>query len=709
MRLATEANKLNTGGVEAQGSFKIKASGKAFRILIDGLYSDKILSIVRELASNAFDSHTMLGSKENFYVHCPTLLKPEFFVRDYGVGMSDSKVMDLYSTVFGSDKDESNDLVGAFGLGSKSPFAYTDQFCVSCYDGVNVRHYAAAIGEGGVPQIIHAGTEPCDEPLGVRVSFNVQNTDFAEFEKAINKVSLGFDPVFETNLTIKSKKGKPGIKGTGWQAFEASGSDLPSQYNVRQGCVIYPLEATGGLNLPYDGSRKYLFEAPIGTVEVTSSRESVAYSAPVIAYLKQRLIDFVDEYPKLIHKKVGKIDNVADFFDKVQAIRPGFLSDKFIHLETGLKEARVQITKPACIMDVQYGDRAQRWDYSFQRSLDCRASKAEPKTVFEIADIGPMLDIAREEKDGFSTREHRRISRLLRNYLEVNNSEEATFWLGLDWTDRFVELTQPHVERIKITCEDLMSAVPSRRGRPVEAIIRGVAVLRGDGTEARPISAIEPTEGEAAWVTADAFRKEPKALRVIARKFGVNEFYVASSAAYKTMEDSSVPKLQAFIDAKLKAEHGVSWNDWTEAHKIGKSGSRSYSYHSDYLLKFVTKVLDADPKLFERMKRAHGFVGDFTKAFAPYIKGKLLPIDDHQTQEAVKALANDVNVPMTPEIKTISKIYSLISDNEASPAIRFFSNINNASTPKQIAMAVDGIIAIFKAMPLNHKVKWKDY
>jgi hypothetical protein len=440
-------------------------------------------------------------------------------------------------------------------------------------------------------------------------------------------------------------------------------------------------------------------------VDVTSSREAISYSQPVIAYLKQRLAEFQDEYPKLIQKKVGKIDNVHDFFEKVGELRPDFLRDKFDHPETGLKEPRVNIAKPGCVMTVQYGERGERWDFSFARSVECRGAKAEMKTVYEIDDITPMLDIAREDKDGFNPREHRRISRLLRNYLEVNDSLDAVFWLGVNWTDRFVELTQPRVERIKITCEDLMSAVPSRRGKPVEQIIRGVAVLRGDGTEARPVSAIEP-EGEAAWVTADAFRKEPKALRVIAKKFGVTEFYVASSTAYKHMETSKVPALKDYIDAKLTKEQGVSFNDWAESYKL--EGNYGRSYQINYLVKFMTNAFEADPKLFEKLKRSHGFIGEFAKAYAPFIKAKLHPVEDHQMQEALKLLAPDT-VKQTPVVATIAKLRKQIDDNSASPAVNFFSALSHAKTPKQIEMAVDGVIAIFKAMPLNHKVKWKDY
>ena len=139
MLLAKEKDSLETNRSEEQGTFRIKATGKAFRVLIDGLYANKAQSIVRELASNAFDSHIAAKTSKPFFIHVPTTMRPEFYVRDYGIGMSHQKVMNLYSTLFDSDKDEDNDLVGMFGLGSKSPFAYTDQFYVTCYDGSEAR------------------------------------------------------------------------------------------------------------------------------------------------------------------------------------------------------------------------------------------------------------------------------------------------------------------------------------------------------------------------------------------------------------------------------------------------------------------------------------------------------------------------------------------------------------------------------------------
>ena len=128
------ARETSTHGILASTQFSIKANGKAFKVLIDGLYSDKIRAVVREIWSNAFDAHAMAGNTDKpFDCHLPTIFAPHFAVRDYGVGMSHDQIMRLYTTVFESSKEDTNDQVGKLGLGSKSPFAYTDTFTVTSY------------------------------------------------------------------------------------------------------------------------------------------------------------------------------------------------------------------------------------------------------------------------------------------------------------------------------------------------------------------------------------------------------------------------------------------------------------------------------------------------------------------------------------------------------------------------------------------------
>ena len=89
-------------------------------ILSDGLYSNKILAVIRELSTNAYDSHVDAGVADRaFEVHLPTRLEPYFHVRDYGTSMTHDQCMTLYTTYFRSTRNDSNDAVGCLGLGKK--------------------------------------------------------------------------------------------------------------------------------------------------------------------------------------------------------------------------------------------------------------------------------------------------------------------------------------------------------------------------------------------------------------------------------------------------------------------------------------------------------------------------------------------------------------------------------------------------------------
>ena len=136
---------------DQQGAFRIKESAKAFRILSSALYSNPIAAIIRELSCNARDSHVEAGITTNFKVHLPTVMDPTFYVQDFGVGLDHQQVMNLYTTFFESTKTSSNDFVGALGLGSKSPFSYTDNFTVIAIKNGERNVYSAFINEAGVP------------------------------------------------------------------------------------------------------------------------------------------------------------------------------------------------------------------------------------------------------------------------------------------------------------------------------------------------------------------------------------------------------------------------------------------------------------------------------------------------------------------------------------------------------------------------------
>lgn len=322
MRTNVATRSIESGDLAAVGSFSIKATGKAFKILSDGLYSDKPLAIIRELSCNAFDAHVAAGRKDvPFEVHLPNVLEPHFSVKDFGTGLDHDDVMKLYTTYFESTKTDSNDFIGALGLGSKSPFSYVDSFTVTSRFNGMVRTYAAYLGEAGVPSIALMSEEPTSEPNGLEVSMPVKQQDFSVFADRAVKVLKRFKPVPVINIEITPPTYL--IEGTGWSIRASEGYSAGKVFAI-QGNVVYPIDKNalyGHLSHEQDslfGLELDLF-FDIGELEVAASREALQYDARTIANIKARL-------------------------DKVWAEVPGHFSHHFANCST-LWEAKLHYFK----------------------------------------------------------------------------------------------------------------------------------------------------------------------------------------------------------------------------------------------------------------------------------------------------------------------------------------------------------------------------
>jgi hypothetical protein len=162
-------------------------------LLSDKIYSDKELAVIRELSCNAHDSHVVAGTQDvPFDIHLPTQLEPWFCVRDYGTGLADNEIADIYSAIGVSTKRDTNELIGAFGVGSLSPYALCDAFTVRSFKNGVVRTYQCMRDEKRVPKVLPLGSAPTDEPNGLEVKLTV-NGKVNEFETAAEKVFLFWD------------------------------------------------------------------------------------------------------------------------------------------------------------------------------------------------------------------------------------------------------------------------------------------------------------------------------------------------------------------------------------------------------------------------------------------------------------------------------------------------------------------------------------
>jgi len=300
MRMNIEERDVQTIGTAETTKFKIAASGKAFKILIDGLYSDKPRAAIRELWSNAFDSHAEAGKSDvPFDVHLPSLFEPHFSVRDYGISMTHETVMGLYSTVFESTKEQTNDAVGMLGLGSKSPYAYTDAFTVTVWLDGEVRVYSAYLDRERCPCIDLMDRSPSTEPQGVEVSFPVDTMDVREFAQKTGEVARGFPvqpnidvPDREREIFEEKRNIETLYTGDGWSFYVNPDRYASAQAFARQGCVLYPIDPNSIKDC--DEPTKIILQAntiidfPIGEVDIAASREGLSYDPETQANIVKR-------------------------------------------------------------------------------------------------------------------------------------------------------------------------------------------------------------------------------------------------------------------------------------------------------------------------------------------------------------------------------------------------------------------------------------
>jgi hypothetical protein len=137
-----------SSGVTSQGKFGISRRSQAhiMTILRDNIYTDKILAVLREYSSNAWDAHRMVGKGDlPIQITLPDNDSPSLVIRDFGPGMSPREVFNIYTQYGESTKRGTDDAVGMMGIGSKSAFAYSDSFTVTSWNGGMRRIYVAVL------------------------------------------------------------------------------------------------------------------------------------------------------------------------------------------------------------------------------------------------------------------------------------------------------------------------------------------------------------------------------------------------------------------------------------------------------------------------------------------------------------------------------------------------------------------------------------
>lgn len=309
-----------------------------------------------------------------FEIHLPTLIEPYISFKDFGVGLDVDQVigeeqmttpadytaeelqslMDrhggkfvaqpkldpnghpvrsggIYTTMFGSTKEDTNDQIGAYGLGCKSPYAISDTFDVNVTKNGERHMFIMFMNsnrepswtwltkdENGKPAPIMV-----DEPNGVEVVVPCAQ----EYMREV------YEATFRILRTFPEEK-QPIIHNAGGRTVEPIYRDFrlgltyvqsnkdtsyPTHYAVSGG-VAYPIELDqlededGTNEVLIDNLKRLKYDTytffPLGTINVPPSREVLQYDRftkeSIAYYLKALTMDFDKAVDQDVEDKIRK-------------------------------------------------------------------------------------------------------------------------------------------------------------------------------------------------------------------------------------------------------------------------------------------------------------------------------------------------------------------------------------------------------------------
>ncbi len=223
-KLNIESPEIESSGVLDEDSFGIGNVGFILSLLRNKIYSNIKRAIVREYSCNARDAHREIGKDDvPIEITIPTFLDPNLRIRDFGPGISPTRIKEIFIKYGNSTKRNSDVQVGTYGIGAKSSFGYSDSFIINTFiDGIH-RSYNAIIDESRCGKLVLLSEESTIAKTGTEIVIPIRSNDFSEFIKEIHHITKWWDVkpvikgggvVFENNVTV--------LSGTDWYINKGS-------------------------------------------------------------------------------------------------------------------------------------------------------------------------------------------------------------------------------------------------------------------------------------------------------------------------------------------------------------------------------------------------------------------------------------------------------------------------------------------------------
>lgn len=287
-------------------------------LLSSNLYSEPEQSFIREIVSNAWDSHVEANTTDT-----PVIIKfdnsssngKSITIRDYGTGLSPERFSEIYRNIGSSTKRDSNDYIGCFGIGHLSPFACSSSVYITSYYNGTAYYYVGTKVNNSITY--HQLNElPTSEKNGVEISIrNVIN--LGPYIDALQFISF-FPNIYVHGIITNINE----VKLKKFNNFAAS--SINTRHKILLGNVLYPCntfslsqEAKDFINDLIGTGIVIKFD--VGDLNITPNRESIIYSSETIKKIEDKICKAKKELESLINLKISKdYNNIDEYYDRIK-------------------------------------------------------------------------------------------------------------------------------------------------------------------------------------------------------------------------------------------------------------------------------------------------------------------------------------------------------------------------------------------------------
>jgi hypothetical protein len=335
MIIQQEAISIENSDPIKSGEFGIRSANMSFilEILRKKMYRDPIRAFVREISCNARDAHREIKTPDRpIEITLPTKIDKQCEIKDFGLGISPHRMWDIFLNYGSSTKRDSNEYTGAFGLGSKIGFSYSDSFSVITVTNGKKRHYTAIIDESRRGRMDLLSEYDTNEPSGTTIILPVKEQDISAFANAaINETThwslkhgSGSRPVI-INLpaSISYPESKtPMLEGPSWELFELEKSydyySKPSSLIIIDGIAYNVTDAD--LELSHDDEviwarallqKKLYMYFGIGQLSLASNRDNIHFDDATKKAIMARLGEVRDSIYDHAEKKIQEFADLG--------------------------------------------------------------------------------------------------------------------------------------------------------------------------------------------------------------------------------------------------------------------------------------------------------------------------------------------------------------------------------------------------------------